>query len=199
MNTAQETAIAHYLGKGLSKDVAVGLTAVLYVESALNPGSQGKQSTETPGALNPSGAYGIASWNGPRQAALQAFATKYGRAVGDLITQLDFVLTESANSYPTVWKAITSASTTYTQMIQIMVDDYEVPADKSAEIDKAITLAQTLYSEQVAPQTSTMTPTPAPAPAQPTPAPAQSLRATIAAQVAVAVLDVFAANGINVP
>ena len=162
-------AIAHYLGKGLSKDVAVGLCAVLYAESLLKPGSQGAQSTETPGALNPSGAFGIASWNGPRQKDLATFATRYSRDPADINTQLDFVLTEAANGYPKLWAAIISPASHYLDVIEVMVDTYEIPADKPAEVARATTYAKDFvgYDFATAPVIA-----PAPAPVAPAPAPA---------------------------
>lgn len=161
-----QTSIQHYLAKGISKDIAVGIVACLYYESKLNPGSQGVQHTETPGALNPSGAYGIASWNGPRQKALADFATAKGESPGLLTTQLDFVLTECANSYPVVWAAI-QAKLTYKGFIPVFVDNYEIPADKAKELNAAIAYADDWYplvATPVAPP-PVATPTPAPAPA----------------------------------
>jgi hypothetical protein len=149
MNAVQEAAVSHYLGRALTKDVAVGLVSVLYAESALKPGSQGTQSTETPGVLNPSGAYGIASWNGPRQAALASFATKKGLDPAQLNTQLDFVLTEMANSYPKSWAAVQNPETTYSQMIDIMVRDYERPANPTAEIARAAAIAEDLMKQTI--------------------------------------------------
>jgi len=156
----------------ISKDVAVGIVAVLYAgESALNPGPQGNQSTETGGVLNPNGAYGIASWNGPRQALLQAFAQRYGLNVADINTQLHFVLTESANNYPAVWTAINQPGMTYQNFIPIFVSTYEVPANPQAEDARSMTFATNLYSavspvpSPVPPPTPVPTPTPAPTPA----------------------------------
>jgi hypothetical protein len=159
------SAVAFYLSKGISKDVAVGIVAVLYAgESKLNTGSQGAQSTETPGALNPSGAYGIASWNGDRQEKLKAYAQAKSLPVASLDTQLGFVLTESANSYPKVWAAIRQAGITYASFIPIFVEAYEVPANSPAEIARAIAFAEELY-----PAVTT-----APAPAVPAPQPVQA-------------------------
>lgn len=137
-------AVQFYRSKGISKDAAVAIVSVLWYESKLRPGSQGSQSTETPGTLNPGGAYGIASWNGPRQAVLAAFAQKKGLNVGDLNTQLAFVLTEMANSYHASWAAITSTQT-YTQIIPIIVAEYENPKDHQAEINGAMAFAGPLY------------------------------------------------------
>lgn len=163
-------AVAHYLSKGISKAAACGLVAVLVSESNLNPGSQGVQSTETPGALNPSGAYGIASWNGARQQALKDFGTRKGLDPSVLTTQLDFVLTEAANSYPKVWAAIGNPTTTYSDMVTLMVDEYENPADHQGEINRALPVAAALFAEPIDPATAPV-PTPAPPPAPPAPVP----------------------------
>lgn len=130
-----------YLAKGIPPGGAVALPSVLYYESKLNPGSQGYQSTEHGGVLNPHGAYGIASWNGPRQAALLAYA--YRLPVDHLDTQLDFVLSEIANNYPKSWAAIRS-SASYKSIIPIIVDEYENPKDKQKEIDAAMVIAAAL-------------------------------------------------------
>jgi hypothetical protein len=119
--------------KGIPIGGAIALVSVLYYESKLNPGSQGYQPSETGGILNPHGAYGIASWNGPRQDNLLKFATEKGKAVSALDTQLDFVLTEIANGYPASWSAIRS-SASYRTVIPILVDEYENPKDKGKEI-----------------------------------------------------------------
>lgn len=160
--------VNHYLSKGISKDVAVGIVSVLYAgESRLNPGSQGSQSTETGGVLNSSGAYGIASWNGPRQKNLQDFAAKKNLPVGDINTQLDFVLTECANSYPAVWAAIQKPGITYADFIQVFVEKYEVPAQPAAEIARAKAFADALYPAI----TGVPAPTPVPVPSAPPAAP----------------------------
>src|SRR5271166_6314911 len=95
-----QTALAHYAGRGLTPNVSAGIVAVLYFgESKL---LTGPQSGNTGGVLAHA-AVGIASWNGPRQAALLAFANKHYPALtpttllsaDGLPCQLDFVLTES--------------------------------------------------------------------------------------------------------
>ena len=168
----------------ITKDIAVGIVSVLYAgESALNPGSQGSQASETGGVLNPSGAYGIASWNGGRQAKLQAFATSKGLPVGAVNTQLLFVLTEIADGgYPETFAAIWPTglgnpvgTITYQNFIPIFVQGYEKPANPSAEINRSLAFAQTLYPAITgAPAVVT------PAPVIPTPAaPAAPTGATV--------------------
>lgn len=186
-----QTSIQHYLSKGISKDVAVGIVACLYYESKLNPGSQGVQHTETPGTLNPSGAYGIASWNGPRQKALADFATAKGESPGLLTTQLDFVLTECANSYPVVWAVIQNPATTYHNMITTFVDSYEVPADKPKEIAAAFDYADawwadlaTIPSTRVIPPSAATPPVVVPPPAPAVITGAMPMDAVLLAQLA---------------
>lgn len=160
MSTATEqAAVGHYLGKGLSKDVAVGIVSVLMVESGLNPGAENNSGSDKGGVLNEHGAYGVAQWNGGRQQSLANFATAKGLNPTDLNTQLDFVLTESANSYPQVWAAMRQSGIDYQDFIPIFVRGYENPADPTAEINKALSYAADLYQAPIV--------APAPAPAQP--------------------------------
>jgi hypothetical protein len=133
------------MSKGLSRDAAIAICAVLWFESKLNPGPQGVQPTETPGALNPNGAYGIASWNGPRQQKLSDFAKAKILPTDELDTQLWFVLNEAANSYPKTWAAITGGGT-YEQIIPVFVADYENPKDHAREIEGSFVIAHELAS-----------------------------------------------------
>ena len=160
MNSTIEHAIQFYTGLGYSTSVSVGISSVLWIESKLSPGGQGKQSTETPGQLNPSGAYGIASWNGPRQEALADFASKKGLAVDQLDTQLLFIPTECANSYPSVWKAMHDLTLSCNDFIGIFVDEYEIPANKPKEVAAAITIANDYISVSIKPSPSTLVPSP---------------------------------------
>jgi hypothetical protein len=157
------------LSKGLSRDAAIAVCAVLWFESKLNPGPQGVQSTETPGALNPSGAYGIASWNGPRQQALADFAKVKNLPVDHLETQLWFVLNEAANKYQATWAAITSGGT-FEQIIPVFVADYENPKDHAREIEGSLAFAKELaplVPAEVPAPPPVVTSVPAPQPAPP--------------------------------
>ena len=179
--TAIDAAI-FYVRKGISKDAAVALISVLWYESKLKPGSQGSQSTETPGALNPAGAYGIASWNGSRQLALSTYATKKDLPVGELDTQLAFVLTEMANSYPKSWAAINQPGLTYSQIIPTIVAEYENPKDHPKEIagamEEAPELMTAVTATLAAAPVTPPTPTPAPLP-WPLPLPSTGVQTTM--------------------
>jgi hypothetical protein len=202
-------AVTHYLQKGIARGPAIGIVSVCYAgESQLNPGPQpATGSTDTGGVLFGGGAFGIASWNGPRQAALQAFATAKGESPTAVNTQLDFILTECANSYSNVWAAIQSGMA-YTPFITLFVTQYEGPANPSAEISRSVAFAQTL--DAAVPQVVAPVPTPTPAPKPtpvPIPAPAPTgastlnpfLLALIDAVVASLVKEVIAQTGVALP
>jgi hypothetical protein len=170
---------------GVSRDAAIAVIAVLWFESKLVTGSQGNQPSEHGGVLNPGGAYGIASWNGPRQAKLKNFADSKKLPVDGLETQLWFVLNEAANNYPKTWAAINGIRTfwqsiilpqTYIDIIPVFVNDYENPLNKDAEIRGSLAFANELANllAATAPQPIPPTPQPAPIPApspQPVPVP----------------------------
>jgi Phage tail lysozyme len=145
---AAETAFRHYLGKGIARAPAAVIIAVLTYESGLRTGSQGRQSTETPGLLNPHGAYGIASWNGFRQARLRQFALANGwNEQGDipLEIQLDFVLHECEQFYPIVWDAI-RYGTNISKFLPLFVRVYEHPARPGRETEGSLPLAHELFN-----------------------------------------------------
>jgi hypothetical protein len=139
-------AAKYYLGKGIPPAGAVALTSVLYKESALRPGSQGDQPSETPGVLNARAAFGIASWNGPRQARLKDFCDRHSLPYNNLQAQLDFVLNEIGNYYPRSWSAIRSTELASDAIISVLVSEYENPADPGKEINGARALAGPLFA-----------------------------------------------------
>ncbi len=160
------TAAQYYRSKGLSLNAAIALTAVQFVESGLNPGSQGNQPSETPGVLNPHGAYGISSWNGPRQATLSTFSNQHGLDPASIETQQYFTLNEMANDYPASWAAVTGNSSV-NDIISVLVSDYERPANIAAEVQRA-----EAFAAELLPLVPQQPPAPAPIPAPgPQPAP----------------------------
>ena len=78
-------------GVGLNPQQALG---ALY-------GLGGESATFDTGAYNPKdpgGSIGLAQWNGPRRAALEAFAKARGTAIGDPNTQADYLVDELTNT-----------------------------------------------------------------------------------------------------
>lgn len=163
LTDAQSNAYSHYLVKGINPVAAAGIVGVLNYESKLDPLAENNSGTDAGGALNSKGAFGLAQWNGPRQKALQDFATARGLDPKALNTQLDFVLTECANSYPSVWAAIQNP-TTIQAFIDLFVKTYEVPANPGPEIAGALTVAQALLAT---PASTTPQPPQVPVPVAP--------------------------------
>jgi len=155
------TAFNHYLEKGIGRNAAAGIVGVLDFESALSPTAMNNSGTDKGGALNPKGAYGLAQWNGDRQTALALFAKTKGFDPALYTTQLDFVLTECANSFPAVWAAI-QANGDVADFVTKFVREYENPASPAPEIAGALATARALLA----------LPAPTPANAPPTPVPA---------------------------
>ena len=187
------TSAERYVQKGLTKDAACAIVSVLYAgESGLNPGPQPATSgTDHGGILYQHGAMGIASWNGSRQQALANFAARKGESAWALNTQLDFVLTECANSYRTVWEYISLGSKNYYDIIPIFVREYENPKNPQQEIERAITFARELYPLISSPQIPSQ-PTPRPIPTLPQTtrtAMPQEMLIQLGVQLAVAVFE----------
>jgi len=145
--SAGVTAVKYYLNLSdpLPKAGAVALVSVFHRESRLSPKSQGIQASEHPGVLNPSGAYGIASWNGPRQQALKEFCDTRQLPYDSLTSQLLFALSEIANRYPRTWSAIRDTGLDYGQIIPTIVREYENPKAPDPEIADATAYARALW------------------------------------------------------
>lgn len=159
-NIAQ-IAFEYYLTKGIGRNAAAGIVGVLEFESGLNPLAENNSGSETGGAINSKGSYGLAQWNGPRQQSLANFAAVKGYNVASLNTQLDFVLTECANSFSNVWTAI-ETNMDVIPFISLFVRTYENPAKPEPEIAGALATAQSLLALPV-----TTPALPATAPVQP--------------------------------
>lgn len=158
--TVAITSADRYVQKGLTKEAACAIISVLWVESGLNPGPQPSTSqTDHGGILYGSGAMGVASWNGSRQADLGNFAARKGLSAWALNTQLDFVLTECANSYKTVWDYIQNGKS-YSTIIPPFVREYERPKNPEQEIERAMTFARELYPHISAAQIPPQLPSP---------------------------------------
>jgi Phage tail lysozyme len=152
MKAVDQQAISYLVNdRQLTKDAAVAIVAVLDAgESGLHTGPQPSTvTTDHGGVLFANGAFGIASWNGPRQKALKDFADKFKLDVNELETQLHFVLTESANNveYASFWNALRSPASHYSDIITAMVNDYERPKDPASEVARAMAAAKVLYEE----------------------------------------------------
>lgn len=160
--SVQEACFSHYLSKGIGPNAAAGMVGVFSYESGLSPVAQNNSGTDAGGVLNADGAIGLAQWNGPRQAALQAYASSKSEDWRALNTQLDFALTECANSYPAVWAAI-QANMNIADFVPLFVKGYENPKDPTPEIATALAVAKVLLVSPSAPPAAPAAPPAAPA------------------------------------
>lgn len=142
MSDSATAAYQYYRRKGIASIPAAGIASVLYAESGLNPGPQDNEATDHGGVLAPA-AFGVASWNGNRQAALRAYADKHALDPRALNTQLDFVLAECADSYRSVWDLVQAGDRVgIGSFITVFVRQYENPKNPAAEIARAFATAQ---------------------------------------------------------
>lgn len=180
--------IAFLMGKGISKPAAVGIVSVLKVESDLNPLAENNTGTENPGPINPQGSFGLKQANGPRQQNLLNFAKKKGLNYKDAETQLWEVLNEMANDYHKTWAVVNNPASTYAEVIDTMVQDYERPKSSDSEIAAATKYAEEYIAYNIdVPSTPVSAPVSVPIPA-PAPIPAPVPVTPVPAQVSPSVI-----------
>lgn len=109
---------AGLIARGLPDTVADGFVTNFQDESGLNPGINEK-SPLIPGSR---GGFGLAQWTGPRRAALEQFAQSTGRPVGDMNTQLDFLVNELKGPESKAAQSIFSTSTPQDAAVAIARD-----------------------------------------------------------------------------
>lgn len=76
--------------RGLPEHVAQGFVTNFGDESGFDP-TINEASPIVPGSR---GGFGLAQWTGPRRVALEQYAASQGKPVGDMNTQLDFLMSE---------------------------------------------------------------------------------------------------------
>ena len=80
--------------------------------------------------------YGLAQWTyHTRKAALLAYAKAQKKSIGDLGMQLDFLVKELRESYPAVWKTLTTTSSVRAASDAVLLQ-FERPADTSERVRK---------------------------------------------------------------
>lgn len=145
-----EEKIWNYLkAAGMTDCGAAGMMGNLYAESGLSPNNLQNSYEKKLGytdasytAAVDSGAYtqfasdsagyGLAQWTySTRKKNLLAYAQKAGKSVGDLETQLGFLLKELTESYKTVLQVLKTAKTVKEASDSVLVN-FERPADQSA-------------------------------------------------------------------
>lgn len=170
--TTNEERIWNYLiGKGLSKAGAAGLMGNLYAESAYRPDNLqnsyeaklGMSDAQYTAAVDNGSytnfardcaGYGLAQWTyWSRKAELLSFARAAGRSIGDLETQLDFLMSELQKGFPAVLSALKTASSVQVAS-NIVLLQFERPADQStAAQNRRAGYGQTVYDKYAKPAT----------------------------------------------
>lgn len=164
-----EEKIWNYLkAQGLTDCGAAGLMGNLYAESGLIPtnlqnsyekklGYTDATYTEAvdSGAysnfVRDSAGYGLAQWTyWSRKQALLDYAKAAGKSVGDLETQLGFLMQELAGSFKAVLNTLKSATTVKAASNAVLLQ-FERPADQSAAVQtKRAGYGQTYYDKYAA-------------------------------------------------
>uniref|UniRef100_UPI003784CFE9 phage tail tip lysozyme n=1 Tax=Methylocella sp. TaxID=1978226 RepID=UPI003784CFE9 len=127
----QSYAYQKFLEAGHTPQSASAMVANLSGESgrALRADAMNNSGTETPGAVNSRGSYGIAQWNGDRQFGLLQYARQTGGDPRSLDTQIGYVDHELKTQYPDLYAASRDPNATSAGLLQRYVADYERPAD----------------------------------------------------------------------
>ena len=134
--------------KGLSSCGAAGLMGNLYAESGLNPqnlqNSYEKKLGHTDASYTAAvdngsygnfardgAGYGLAQWTyHTRKAALLEYAKAAGKSIGDLETQLGFLMKELTEGYKATLSVLKSAQTVIAASNAVLTQ-FERPADQS--------------------------------------------------------------------
>lgn len=78
--------------------------------------------------------YGLAQWTSPgRKAGLYDLCKSRKKSIGDLETQLEFLISELRGSYPSVWNVVTTTNDIL-QASNIVLAKFEAPADTSSGV-----------------------------------------------------------------
>lgn len=152
-STTEEKIWNFLKSKGLNSFAIAGLMGNLYAESELNPknlqNSYEKKlgyTDETYTAAVDCGkytnfakdaaGYGLAQWTyHTRKAALLAYAKSMGKSVGDLETQLGFLIKELTGNYAGVLSELKKASSVLAASNTVLMK-FERPADQSESVQK---------------------------------------------------------------
>ena len=141
-----------YLKKsGLSDCGIAGLMGNLYAESGLRPTNLqnsyekkiGYTDVEYTAAtdqgiytnfVRDSAGYGLAQWTyWSRKQALLDFCQKKNTSIGDLYSQLDFLVEEISKNYKTVWNVLKTSNNVIEASNAVLID-YESPADQGLSV-----------------------------------------------------------------
>lgn len=96
---SEDFVVSGLVARGMPEHVARGFAMNFADESAFDPMAVGDNGN----------AFGLAQWNGPRKAALEAFASQSGKSASDPNVQLDFLMHELQGPEAGAWSKIAGA------------------------------------------------------------------------------------------
>lgn len=145
---ANSAAAMQYMqARGLSKNGAAGIVGNLSAESNVDPSNIQKDTQEEKDAylhslLNGSMSreeftsdgvgFGLAQWTDPgRKGALWDYAIYQGKPINDMTLQLDFLLKELREDFPSLYEALCRGDITVEEATREVMRHYEAPADQS--------------------------------------------------------------------
>lgn len=149
-----EKIIWDYLKSQIKNDYGVaGVMGNLYAESALNPKNLQQTYEKSLGHtddsytqavdngtytnfVNDAAGYGLAQWTyWSLKRDMLAYHKERNKSIGDLQTQLEFLIWQLSTQYKTVWKEITEAKTIL-EASNSMLLKFERPADQSTKMQQ---------------------------------------------------------------
>ena len=135
VGTAKEV-IDFLMGKGLSLEQSVGITANLQQESSLNPNAKGDNGTS----------FGIAQWHKERGQNMMKWTESEGYKSNSLEGQLEFLWYELSTDYKNVLDEIKNTNTSE-DAAEVFVRKYEKPGNIEGEVNKRSSIAGSLYNK----------------------------------------------------
>ena len=160
------------LSQGLTEAGTAGLMGNLYSESALQPTNLQNSYEKTlgftdttytaavdngtyKGFVNDAAGYGLAQWTyWSRKEALLDYAKSRGKSVGDLETQLGYLMQELEHDYKAVLSTLKSTGSVMAASNVVLLK-FERPADQSVAVQSArAKVGQAYYDKYAAPKTA---------------------------------------------
>lgn len=135
IGTAEEV-INFLMGKGLSLEQSVGITANLQQESSLNPNAKGDNGTS----------FGIAQWHKERGQYMMRWTESEGYTSNSLEGQLEFLWYELSTDYKNVLDELKNTNTPE-EAAEVFVRKYEKPGNIEGEVNKRSSIAGSLFKK----------------------------------------------------
>ena len=166
--TAEEQIFNFLIGKGMTPAGAAGLMGNLYAESGLKPTNlentyeralgltdEAYTAAVDSGAyadfVNDCAGYGLAQWTfWSRKQGLLSYAKKQRKSVGDLETQLEYLVHEISTDFSPTFSVLKTTGSVKAASDQVLIQ-FERPADQSAAVrERRAGYGQTYYNKYAA-------------------------------------------------